>query len=328
MRNRGSPPKFPSAPSEAAALLPGASSGLTSRRPRSSQWKRLAGYGFGVAIFYYIAKSFLLQPSGSLRSSQPYLVHNAVIHTLGPIAGHAFVVKDGRFAAVGEYAQLKLDYPSAVEVDAKQQTIVPGLIDSHGHLIEQGLAFLQADVTGSVSLSVVREKLLHYLDANPEVEREGDWLMGKGWDQTIWPETNFGFPNATDLDATVRLAKVPICLFRVDYHAFWLNTAALERVASYLPGPGVPIDGGEAMRDANGHLTGILLDRAMDLIEPALPQPSETRVKQALKAVTTSMLQFGLTGIHDAGVLPWQMQALRKAVDDKRMPIRNCESPA
>ncbi|KAJ3153135.1 hypothetical protein HDU89_000763 [Geranomyces variabilis] len=321
MRNRGSPPKSPRASDEAAALLPGGSRVVKTKR-RSTSWKTLAGYvGAGVSLIVIASRLVL----GSSKEESYYLVHNAVVHTVDPAAvrAEAFVVKDGRFVAVGEYARLKQDHPSAVKLDAKQQTIVPGLIDSHGHLIEQGLAFLQADVTGSASILAVRQNLLRYLDANPVIEREGDWLMGKGWDQTIWPETNFGFPNATDLDLDIRLAKVPICLFRLDYHAFWLNTAALERVASYLPGPGVPMDGGEAIRDANGHLTGVLLDRAMDMIEAALPQPSDARVKEALKAVTTNMVEQGLTGLHDAGVQPWQMRALRIAIDEKRMPIRN-----
>ncbi|KAJ3174535.1 hypothetical protein HDU87_007127 [Geranomyces variabilis] len=323
MRNRlgGSPPKSPCASDEVAALLPGGLRVAKPERP-STSWKILAALVVIGAALVIVATCLIRR---TRKEESYYLVHNAVVHTVDPAVqrAEAFVVKDGRFVAVGTYAQLKQEHPAAVGFDAKQQNIVPGLIDSHGHLIEQGLAFLQADVTGSASISAVRQNLIRYLDANPVIEREGDWVTGKGWDQTIWPETSFKFPNATDLDVDHRLAKVPICLFRLDYHAFWLNTAALERVASYLPEPGVPIDGGEAIRDANGHLTGVLLDRAMDMIEGALPQPSEARVKEALKAVTRNMVENGLTGLHDAGVPPWQMRALRKAIDEKRMPIRN-----
>lgn len=136
--------------------------------------------------------------------------------------------------------------------------------------------------------------------------------MGKGWDQTKWPETNHQFPTFSDLDIDPLLASVPICLYRIDYHAYWLNGAALERVRPFVPEGDV--EGGEIVRDGKGRLTGIFVDNAMEIVERALPRPSERRLGEAIKEVTGKMVEFGLTGMHDAGVAPWQIEVMKRLV--------------
>ncbi|TPX61655.1 hypothetical protein PhCBS80983_g00969 [Powellomyces hirtus] len=295
-------------------------------------WRQFAW--LAASLFILVAVALYWSRSRHVATESYYVVHNAVVHTvdLDRPPAEAFVVRNGHFVAVGDKKILFEAHPLAEKLDLDGKTVVPGLIDSHGHLIEQGLAFLQADVGGSQNLAEVRGSLVRYLDARPDIEKEHGWVIGKGWDQSKWAETNYGFPNATDLDRHPRLSKVPICLYRNDYHAYWLNTRALDIVASHIPPPDQKMEGGEVVRDASGRLMGIFLDRAMEMIDLALPQPTETMLKDALHAVTSRMLQHGLTGLHDAGVSAWQMGILRKAVDEGRMPIRNyamvrCQDP-
>ncbi|KAJ3021950.1 hypothetical protein HKX48_007423 [Thoreauomyces humboldtii] len=275
--------------------------------------------GLTLFLYWYLARS------GASSSSGPYyLVHGAVVHTVDEKAprAEAFVVKGNRFVAVGTKAALLKAHPNARQVNLNGRTTKhvvwpPGI---RQHLLQQGLAYLQADVTGAESIAKVRERLVHYLDLHPNIEAEKDFLVGKGWDQNQWGET---FPTAADLDAHPRLKAVPICLYRNDYHAYWLNAAALRIVAPHF-GPGSePVEGGEAIRDEAGTLTGIFVDGAMDRVADALPEPGKVRTERALTAVTTRMVQVGLTGLHDAGVAPWEIEVLKREIDAGRMPIRN-----
>ncbi|TPX66304.1 hypothetical protein SpCBS45565_g04551 [Spizellomyces sp. 'palustris'] len=299
---------------------------------RGAQW-----FGWQHFIVFPLLIGALCFISGSRRSlineySLPsyYIIYNARVYTVDDVQliAEAFVVRDGLFVDVGSGTELRQAYPDAKAVDVGGRMIVPGLIDAHAHLIEQGLALLQADVTGAITLSQVRSRLVSYLDAHPDIESNKEWIIGKGWDQTKWPETNHQFPNASDLDHP-RLRHIPICLFRIDYHAFWVNAAALEKIGN------VPktVDGGEIVRDSNGRLTGVFVDNAMDIVDKAMERPGEKRLGEAIEAVTQRMVGYGLTGLHDAGVLPWQLDFLKSIVDAGRLPIRNyamikCPDPA
>ncbi|KAI8821148.1 amidohydrolase family-domain-containing protein [Fimicolochytrium jonesii] len=317
---------------ETKPLLPG----HVGSRPKST-WIESLGRFFVFASIATISFLGWKTFSGASRNSHGrdyYLIHNARVYTVDRSLPNvdAFVVKDGRFVDVGLSSELLDRHPSAARFDGQGKTIIPGLIDAHGHLLEQGLFMSRADVKNSTTLAQVRNSLLKYLDAHPEIEKNGEWIFGSGWDQTLWSETNFAFPKATDLDAPTRLQHIPICLYRVDYHAYWLNTAALALIQPHLPAPGTPIDGGEIVRDADGHLTGVFVDNAMGFVDAALPKPSEARLRDALRLATGEMVRFGLTGLHDAGVTPEGIDFLKRAADERLMPIRNyimirCETP-
>ena len=135
--------------------------------------------------------------------------------------------KDGRLLATGDLATLAGRYPKAHRVSLPKATLLPGLIDAHGHVMGLGWSLLQANLVGSRSKPEVIERL----QAFEKTLAPGAWLTGSGWDQNDWPDK--AFPTAADLDAA--FPDRPVWLERIDGHAGWANSAALKLAAAKEP---------------------------------------------------------------------------------------------
>ncbi len=241
------------------------------------------------------------------------------IHTSDPQNPVATAIawdESGRVIAVGESASLRDRYPQAHRIDAAGKTVIPGLIDAHGHLMGLGFSLMTADLTGTRSKQEILERLRDY-------ERQlapGAWLTGGGWDQNDWPEKQF--PTAADLDAA--FPQRPVWLDRVDGHAGWANTAAMRAAAARsgrsLDGDWHP-DGGRIER-ANGKATGVFVDGAMSLVVAAMPPADDaTREKAAARAFAAAV-EHGLTGVHDMGVSREDLALYKRFADSGRLPLR------
>ena len=124
------------------------------------------------------------------------LLSAARIHTMDPAqpqAGAMAYDHDGTIVAVGTREDLLARYPAATQLDAGNATVIPGLIDAHGHVAGLGQTQMQADLVGAGS----KEEVLRRLRAFAADLPEGAWLLGRGWDQNDWPERTF--PTAADL---------------------------------------------------------------------------------------------------------------------------------
>ena len=188
---------------------------------------------------------------------------NARIHTLdaaNPVATAIAWDAEGRITAVGDEVA-----KAGTAIDAKGRTVVPGLIDAHGHLMGLGESLMQADLVGTAS----KEEIVARLRAFERDLPEGAWLLGRGWDQNDWPGKEF--PTAADLDAA--FPQRPVWLERIDGHAGWGNSAALSAADRNFAGDWQP-EGGRILR-ADGKATGVFVDGAMALVEGAIPAPSE-----------------------------------------------------
>jgi predicted amidohydrolase YtcJ len=219
----------------------------------------------------------------------------------------------GRILAVGDREELLARYPRAVRVDAGDATVVPGLIDAHGHVANLGLARMRVDLAGATSKAEIVERLRAFAVELPA----GAWLLGRGWDQNRWPERVF--PSASDLDAA--FPDRPVWLERIDGHAGWANSAALRTVARDLAGDWQP-DGGRIERDADDRATGVFIDAAMALVEGAIPPLDAAATERALELGMRDAVANGLTGVHDAGVSLAQLQAYRRLADRGALPLR------
>src|SRR5438045_2300522 len=169
-------------------------------------------------------------------------------------------------------------------VDAKGQTVMPGLIDAHGHVMALGFTALQLDLTGTTSLADLQARLKAYAEANPNVR----WIQGRGWNQERWPDKRF--PTTADIDAVV--SDRPVWLGRVDGHAAIANSAPMQAAGFALntyASPGGRIE------------NGLFVDAAMSLIESRIPSPTPAEQDAALIAVQRMMLSNGLTGAADMG---------------------------
>ena len=205
----------------------------------------------------------------------------------------ALAVREGRLVAVGSRARvLAAAGDGARVVDFGRAVVVPGLVDAHAHLAGLGRSLTVARLEGARSVAEVVERLA----AAPATSFQGEWLLGKGWDQNGWP--GGAFPGRAELDA--RFPHTPVYLERVDHHAAWVNGEALRRagLSRETPDP----EGGRLLRDAKGELTGVLVDNAMDRVTRVMAPPTDEQLEARLAAALERCARVGLTGIHDAGM--------------------------
>ena len=230
------------------------------------------------------------------RAQTPDLiVTNAKVHTVDEKApsAEAFAVSKGRITFVGTTAAvLTLKGAATKVVDAKGQTIIPGIIDAHAHLSSLASALKVVDLTGAKSLDEVLQRVAARSKATPGT----GWLQGHGWDQNSWPEKKF--PNKAALDAVV--GDRPVVLGRVDGHALYANSKALA--AAGITAATKDVAGGRIERDAKGEPTGVFVDNAMGLVHRVVPGPSPEEFRTSIKDAIANANSWGLTGVHDAGV--------------------------
>ncbi|CAN7193210.1 amidohydrolase [Massilia sp. LjRoot122] len=198
----------------------------------------------------------------------------------------------GRITAVGSAAEVAAKVKNARQVDMQGRTVLPGLIDAHGHVFGLGQQLTQLDLSGTASLADAIKAITTYSKANANHA----WIRGRGWNQENWKLGRF--PTAAELDAVV--SDRPVWLERVDGHAGWANsrTLALAGITRTTPDP----VGGKIMRDANGEATGVLVDAAQELVTKVMPAQTEAEGRTMLDRSLQEIARMGLTSVHDAGV--------------------------
>ena len=235
----------------------------------------------------------LLSGCGTRREAVDLLVTNATVYTVDSTfsKAEAFVVKDGKFVAVGPAADLKAKYQAAQEVDAGGKFIYPGFYDAHCHFYRYALALPSADLVGTSSWKEVIGKLQQNRKQYPQAA----WLTGRGWDQNDWPSKQF--PTKDTLDQL--FPDVPVALIRVDDHATLFNQKALDLAGVTAK---TRISGGTITCDAQGLLTGLLVDNAKSLVGKFIPEPTPAEAAQLLLHAQQNCLAVGLTSLAEAGI--------------------------
>ncbi len=216
----------------------------------------------------------------------------------------------------GKVAQLlnrKDDRPQDLQyiVDGKGQTVIPGLIDAHGHVMNIGFQALSLDLSATKSLAEAQQALAEYAAANPDLP----WLIGRGWNQEKWGLGRF--PTAQELDIIV--SERPVYLGRVDGHAGWANSKAME-IAGITAKSKSP-EGGR-IEKIGGVPSGIFVDAAEELITPSIPPARPIDRDQALLETQSILLAQGITAIADMGTSIEDWQSFRRAGDAGRLNIR------
>jgi predicted amidohydrolase YtcJ len=191
-------------------------------------------------------------------------------------------------------------------------TIIPGLNDAHLHLLGLGRALRQVDLVGTSSyaevLSLIKAKIM---ETPPDL-----WIQGRGWDQNDWPEKEF--PTNADLNAIS--PDHFIFVKRIDGHAALANHRVLQAAGITRSTPDPP--GGKIIRRANGDPTGVLIDNAMELVSPVIPQPTLQEDSIALELAMQSCLRVGLTSVHDPGIDTTGLRVYRHAGLNGQLKIR------
>ena len=224
----------------------------------------------------------------------------------------ALLVDHGKVVATGSSADLTKRAGDAKMIDGHGQTLLPGLIDAHGHVLALGYARNQADLVDTPSISAALDKVKAYATAHPDAR----WILGGGWNQEIWKLGRF--PTAKELDAVV--SERPVWLSRVDGHASWANTAAMK-LAGITKDTKDP-QGGRIERDADGNPTGVFVDGATALIDSKVPAATAQENAAALDTALAEMASVGLTGVGDAGIDLANYQLYRQYADEHKLTAR------
>lgn len=218
----------------------------------------------------------------------------------------------GRVIAVGSEKDTAAKLPDAQHIDAQGKTLLPGLIDAHGHVFELGEIASGVDLFNATSLGGAVRAVAEFSRSHPK----NAWIVGYGWNQEVWKLGRF--PTAAELDAVVN--DRPVLLHRVDAHASWVNTKALEMagIGKDTPDPA----GGKIERDANGKPTGVLVDSAMELVNKVVPLPTPAQARGTLDNALAALAKVGLTSVHDAGIKVAQDDLYRDYADHGKLTAR------
>ncbi len=225
----------------------------------------------------------------------------------------AIAVKGNRIIFVGTDAEVKKYEGKATRVvDLKGRTVVPGMTDSHNHLIGVGLREMTLNLEGTTSL----EDFLAKVKARVERAKPGEWITGRGWIETFWKPPVF--PTRQDLDKVA--PNNPIFLDRADGHGAVVNTAALKIAAVDRDTPN-PF-GGEISKDKAGEPNGMLLDNAQDLVTRHIPQTKPAEYEQAVLLGVKREIELGWCQIQDAGGSYADVALYRKLYDEGKIKLR------
>ena len=241
-------------------------------------------------------------------------IHNVTGYT--PVADGVrefrvlIVGTDGKVVATGDESLLD-GIPAANRIDGGGKFVLPGLTDAHAHVYSQGVLSVSLNLLGSTSVEDAVAQIAEFA-----ASRRTGWILGRGWNQVLWPVQEF--PTAADIDAVV--ADRPVWLRRIDGHAAWANSKALEIAGIDADTPD-PV-GGKVVRDSNGKATGILVDTAMALVEKHVPEPTRSDIREAYASAVDSLLALGITGVHDAGISKTEAEVYMSMADDGALRMR------
>jgi len=191
----------------------------------------------------------------------------------------SLVIREGRVAFAGRRRDIN-PAPQEPTLDLGGRAVLPGLVDGHGHLMLLARARLELNLATAGS----EDEIARMVAAAAARLGSGEWITGRGWDQTRWPGQRF--PTRASLDRAA--PGHPVALIRVDGHATWASGEALTRagITRHSTDP----QGGLIAKDRNGEPTGILIDLAQDIIRGLIPAPSEERFDQAVRATVAECL--------------------------------------
>ena len=202
----------------------------------------------------------------------------------------AIALRGDRILAVGSREEIaKLKGPDTTVIDLGGHFVMPGFNDAHTHIAAAGQEKMNVDMTGTKTLDEFRERLR----AKVEAAAPDEWIIGGGWDETLWPAKVP--PTRWDLDEVS--GKHPVYLGRVDGHVLVANTRALQ-LASVTVATKDP-DGGKIDRGEDGTPTGILRETARNAVFSAVPKLTREKSRHAIELALADLASHGVTSAQD-----------------------------
>ena len=229
----------------------------------------------------------------------------------------AVAIKTGRIVAVGLDDEVRpLAGPTTTVEDLGGATVIPGLIDAHNHLLATGIMLGQVRLYDCRSLGAVLERVAERVRRTPP----GRWIVGRGWDESLLAEGRH--PTRHDLDAVA--PEHPVVIHRV-WNKLAANSLALRLAGITRDTPNPPANvryAGSFERDALGEPTGLVRDRAKDLITAHIPAPPEDELVAAIATACRAYNAAGLTAVADPGLAPAQVRAYDRARREGVLTVR------
>ena len=217
---------------------------------------------------------------------------------------------DGKVAAVLSAKDKRPAKPD-FKLDGKGRTMLPGLIDAHGHVMGLGFQALSLDLSATRSLDEAKAMIAAYAKQYPNRK----WIIGRGWNQEMWGLGRF--PTAADLDSII--SDKPVWLERVDGHAGWANSAAMA--AAGVSEKSVSPAGGRIEKTGTKP-NGVFVDAAAELVQKAVPPFLPRDRDLALQKAQDILLAFGITAIADMGTSVEDWNTYRRAGDTGGLKVR------
>jgi len=263
--------------------------------------------GLTVVLFIIFSMNSCKQ-----KETVDLIVRNGTIYTVDAdfsVAG-SFAVKDGKVLAIGSDEEIAGGYRADNVVDVSGNIVYPGFHDAHCHFNGYATNLMQyADLVGTKS----PEEIYAVLQEHHQ-KFGGGWLLGRGWDQNDWSVKQF--PDKSKLDELY--PDIPVYLIRIDGHAGWCNSKALEiaRITASSE-----IEGGEVEVE-NGEPTGILIDRAESLVMRHIPGITQEQQEKGLLEAQKNCFAVGLTSVTDCGLGRETILLLASMQKSKGLKIR------
>jgi predicted amidohydrolase YtcJ len=228
----------------------------------------------------------------------------------------AVAVRGERITAVGsDHDVSALAGRGTRVVELEGRMILPGFIDSHVHFLTGGMKLAGVQLRDTASPA----DLVRRVGAFADRAGAGRWITGGDWDHERWGGE---LPRSSWIDAVT--AANPVFLTRLDLHMGLANAFALREAGITADTPDPP--GGTIVRDDRGEPTGILKDKAIDLLTRVIPPATPAQLDDALAAAGRHALSLGVTQVHDMGPIPsgpwWHLETYRRAHAERRLPVR------
>ena len=237
------------------------------------------------------------------------IIHNAEIHCLDDLntISEAMAIRNGHIIEVGPERQILNKYTANEYVDAENREVYPGFVDAHGHILSYANQKLSVDLVGCTSLAEVITRAEKY-----QQKTQKKFIVGRGWDQSLWKMDSL--PDNAMLNKA--FPTIPVCLYRIDGHAALVNDCLLK-MAGIKPST---IDGGEIVLK-NGKCSGLLIDNAMNLLKGFIPPYTKPEIKQAILEIQDELFQYGITGVHEAGIEFEDIDVFKSLIKSKELKL-------
>ena len=247
--------------------------------------------------------------------------YNGTIQTMdaGEATADAIALAGDRVLAAGETPAMRaLAARDAIQTDLRGRTVIPGLIDSHNHMLGTGLNAQYVDLSGAATVN----ELLAALSERAAQTRAGVWVITSSrWHESQLTERRF--PTRGELDAAVPGNPV---LIRRGGHNVVVNSASLALAG--VDETTVDPPGGTYVRDADDKLTGhVIGSPAYSRITGLLPAPTQQTLLDAIRRATRLYNAAGLTGVIEPGLGPSEFRAYQQLHEQGELTVRTVMMP-